>query len=135
MKTVDVNMWHRLDKLDYDSIGIIQATNNITGEVSLELVKRKDFEKENPGCCVCPTYEMVVEWLRNKHNIVISVTPRYLRQSDQIVYIGCAYRIRTYDNKERLSNLLWRIRDSYDDALDAIVDKSLSILEKGLNNE
>lgn len=135
MKTVDMNMWHRLDKLDYDSIGIIQATNNITGEVSLELVKRKDFEKENPGCHVCPTFEMVAEWLRTKHNFIIYVSPYQRQQTGKVFYQGLADNISVFSEYGRLLPPLYYEADDYDQAFEGIIDVVLRELEKDLNNE
>ena len=62
-----------LDKLGYDSYGLVQTVDNWTGQRGLEIVKKKEFEKHNPGVCVCPTYGMVAQWLRVKYGIALCI--------------------------------------------------------------
>lgn len=133
MKTVEMNMWQRLDKLGYDGIGIVQATDNLTGEQTLQIVRRKEFEAEHPECHVCPTYEMIAEWLRKEKDIVIVVKPHQVMMSDTLIYLGFAYKIHTYgDNRKRLLKPLECINDDYDKTLEDIINKALAELEKDI---
>lgn len=72
MRTIELSEYHQLDKLGWNGTGIVQMTDHDSGEQMLCLVPRK-FEKWHPEVQVCPTYDLVAEWLRAKKGIALNI--------------------------------------------------------------
>lgn len=119
MKTVELSEYRLLDELDYNGLGIVQMTDHSAGERTLILVPRKEFEKHHSGVCVCPTYEMVAEWLRDKYDLDIVISPEVEDGRKK----GYIWRIPHHE-------LVKEVENSYDDALRKGVITALKLLKK-----
>lgn len=126
MRTVDIETNSRLEALGYDGLGVVESTDNSTGEKWLE-IRNQNFKKEHPGLKVCPTLDMVAGWIRDKFYINISILERYTCGGDFEYFEMWLQGSRTgseviyYETKNR---------KDYDLALEVAIKKALDVIEQ-----
>lgn len=126
MRTVDIETNSRLEALGYDGLGVVESTDNSTGEKWLE-IRNQNFKKEHPGLKVCPTLEMVSDWIRNKFLINICIAEKYDCGGDLYSFEMCLQGLRT--GPEVLSYETENRKD-YDLALEVAIKKALDFIEQ-----
>ena len=124
MRTIELSEYRQLDKLGWKGTGIVQMTDHDSGEQMLCLVPRK-FEDYHPEVKVCPTYDLVTEWLRDEKGIALNI----------IAHDGGKYHwTEVFLPNFKEKDYKWHdyrehpLVDSYDEALIAGVRTMLNLL-------
>ncbi len=125
MKFVNINLSRSLKNKGFDKECLAcYDANGIITSYSSDILKFVNYNSIG-DVVSAPTYQEVIDWFRNKHNLLLSSTPFIQSQFDErkpkfysniILWMDP----KTYEKEERLSYFIHEGKNTYVDYYDAL---------------